>query len=150
MNCVNCRVRSKNYKKYVYCLAKKSEISFDDCYCCGDKCCKKISKIKSKKHKRTVATSISREVKLAVWHRDNGRCVFYGKVVGIECANAHFIPRSAGGLGVEKNVFTACLECHNEQDNGFNSKLYDKDVEMYLRGIYGENWDIKDLIYTKY
>lgn len=150
MNCVNCKVRSKNYKKYIYCLAKKSAINLDDCYCCSDRSYKKVTKIKGKRHKRTIATSIPKNVKVSVWNRDNGRCVFCGKAVGLECANAHFIPRSAGGLGIEENTFTACSECHHEQDNGLNSKLYDRNVEMYLRGIYGNDWCIKDLIYKKY
>ena len=150
MNCVNCRVRTKNYTKYMYCLSKKSVINFEDCCCCEDKSYKKISKIKGKKHQRTVAPSIAKEVKFAVWKRDNGRCVFCGKTVGVECANAHFVPRSAGGLGIEQNIFTACLDCHHEQDNGLNSNIYDRDVGMYLKGIYGENWRIDSLIYKKY
>lgn len=150
MNCVNFRVRSRNYKKYMYCVARKSVIDFNDCSSCSEKCYKKISKIRNKQHKRTVATSIPKEVKIAVWKRDNGRCVFCGKAVGVECANAHFIPRSAGGLGIEENIFTACLCCHHEQDNGLYTKLYDKNVERYLRGIYGKSWRIQDLMYKKY
>lgn len=149
MNCVNCRVRSKKYVKYLYCLAKKSVIDFGDCYCCKYKIYKNASGIKGKKHKRTVATSIPKSVKVRVWNRDNGRCVCCGKAVGVECANAHFISRSAGGLGVEENIFTACLECHHEQDNGLNIKLYDENVKAYLRSIYGKNWTIQNLTYKK-
>ena len=64
-------------------------------------------------------------------------------------ANAHFIPRSAGGLGIEENVFTACEKCHNEQDNGLNTKEHDLKAKKYLKSIYGSKWKIEDLIYKK-
>lgn len=65
-------------------------------------------------------------------------------------ANAHFIPRSAGGLGIEENIFTACENCHREQDNGKDSKLYTKKAEKHLKDIYGTNWSKENLIYKKY
>lgn len=150
MNCVNCRVRSEKYKKYIYCAKRKERITFAECSCCEEKEYKKVKPIRHKKHKRTKATDIPYEVKVAVWNRDNHRCVFCGKVVGVECANAHFIPRSAGGLGIEENIYTGCPECHNEQDNGLNTKLYDANLKRYLKGIYGEKWSIEELIYKKY
>lgn len=150
MNCVNFRVRSKDYEKYAYCVKRKEKISFLECCCCEEKEYKKVKPIRHKKHLRTKATDISSKVRFMVWNRDNHRCIFCGKVVGSECANAHFVPRSAGGLGVEKNIFTACINCHHEQDNGLSSKLYDQSAENYLKRIYGENWHIQDLIYKKY
>ena len=65
-------------------------------------------------------------------------------------ANAHFIPRSAGGKGIEKNIFTACEDCHREQDNGQDTKLYDSKAEKHLKSIYGDNWNKENLIYKKY
>lgn len=55
-----------------------------------------------------------------------------------------------GGLGIPQNVFTACNKCHNEQDNGKNTKEYDKLAENYLKKCYGDNWDKSKLIYKKY
>ena len=63
--------------------------------------------------------------------------------------NAHFIPRSAGGLGIEENIFTACQDCHREQDNGKLTKEYDKLAKKHLKHIYGKNWKIEKLIYKK-
>lgn len=65
-------------------------------------------------------------------------------------ANAHFIPRSAGGLGIPENIFTACDDCHREQDNGKNTKLYDETAEKHLKRIYKKKWKIEKLIYKKY
>jgi len=106
--------------------------------------------IKGKKHKQTKATEIPGWVKETVWKRDNHRCIFCHKFVPIECSCCHFIPRSAGGLGIPENIYTGCPDCHIEQDNGLNTKLYDLKVENHLKSIYGANWDKSKLIYKKY
>lgn len=112
---------------------------------------KKIKKrIKGKKHNSTKQYEISVDVKIKVWERDRHECIFCHKKVDWRNANAHFIPRSAGGLGIEQNVFTACDICHIEQDNGLNTEKYDNDAKNYLKRIYGDEWSEKDLIYHKY
>lgn len=109
----------------------------------------KVTQIKGKKHKQTKATEIPKKVKEDVWKRDKHKCIFCGRNVEVFYANAHFIPRSAGGLGIEENIFTACENCHREQDNGKNSKVYDKKAEKYLKSIYGDKWNKKKLVYKK-
>lgn len=119
----------------------------------GQKCTEstvKSGQIKGKKHKQTKEKEISKKVKEAVWKRDKHKCIFCKKLVNVFNANAHFIPRSAGGLGIEENIFTACEDCHREQDNGKNIKEYDKKAEKHLKHIYGANWDKSKLIYKKY
>ena len=106
--------------------------------------------IKGKKHTQTKETDIPKKVKIKVWERDHKRCIFCGKYVSWNYANAHLIPRSAGGLGVEQNIFTACNLCHQEQDNGFETSEYTKDAEAYLKAIYGKGWNKNKLIYKKY
>ena len=150
MNCINFSVKSKKYKKYLYCRFQKKEISFDDCKHCEYKQYKEAKKIKGKKHNQTKKTEIHKDVKIIVWNRDMHKCIFCGKLVPWNYANAHFIPRSAGGLGIEENIFTACENCHREQDNGLNTKLYTDKAEKYLRTYYGSNWTIEKLIYKKY
>ena len=68
------------------------------------------------KSKRTKATDIPQKVKQAVWERDGGRCVVCGCCRNV-MPNAHFIPRSKGGLGIEENIVTLCTnltenQCH--------------------------------------
>lgn len=106
--------------------------------------------IKGKKHKQTKEKEIPKAVKKKVWERDNHKCIFCKRDVDMFYANAHFIPRSSGGKGIEKNVFTACEDCHREQDNGQDTKLYDSKAEKHLKSIYGDNWNTKELIYNKY
>ena len=149
MKCINLKVRSERYKKYIYCVNKKSKITNSECYECGAKEFKELKKTKKKKHERTKKTEIPMNVKIEVWNRDNHKCIFCGIDVDMFYANAHFIPRSAGGLGVAKNIITACPKCHNEQDNGLNTKEYDLKAESYLKSIYGDNWTKNDLVYKK-
>lgn len=111
---------------------------------------KVVKAIKGKKHKQTKEKDIDIRIKIRVWERDSHCCIFCGKPVPVFNANAHFIPRSAGGLGIEENIFTACGNCHREQDNGKDTKEYDKKAEMHLKDIYGANWDKCKLIYKKW
>lgn len=150
MNCKNLRIRSKKYVKFFYCKIKDKEISLELCRDCNDKEYIKKTEIKGKKHKQTKETEIPKLVKEAVWYRDKRRCIFCNAEVPMFYANAHFVPRSSGGLGIEENIFTACDNCHREQDNGLNSKEYDLKAENYLKSIYGVNWDKSKLVYKKY
>lgn len=110
---------------------------------------KKVTEIKGKKHTQTKAKEIPQKVKKVVYERDKQRCIFCGKIVPLRCACCHFIPKSAGGLGVEENIFTACDDCHREQDNGLNTKEFDKRAKRHLKSIYGAKWKIENLIYKK-
>lgn len=94
---------------------------------------------------RAKATDIPKRVKLEVMARDKGRCIFCGRV---GAPNAHYISRAHGGLGIERNIVTACINCHNEMDNGKNTQSYKNIARNYLRSRY-ENWREDELIYHK-
>lgn len=100
--------------------------------------------------KRTKACEISQKIKEIVWNRDSQKCICCGRWVPKTCANAHFIKRSQGGLGIEENIVTLCSECHYQEDFGLNTKLYEEYIENYLKGIYGQDWNKEKLIYRKY
>ena len=63
------------------------------------------------KSKRAKACDISKKVKDRVWERDGGRCIICGSPYAMP--NSHYIRRSQGGLGIEENIVTMCLCCHN-------------------------------------
>ena len=97
------------------------------------------------KHRQTKATDISPAVKKAVWERDCECCIICGSIYA--APEAHYIPRSSGGLGVEQNIVTLCRACHD---------LFHQEVEWvklavrdYLRSKY-DGWDDLDLHYHKY
>lgn len=100
--------------------------------------------------KRSKACDISQKTKEIVWNRDNQSCIICRKYVPKTYANAHYIKRSQGGLGIEQNIVTLCPYCHYEEDFGQNTKLYEQQIESYLKGKYGTSWDKSKLIYSKY
>lgn len=99
-------------------------------------------------HRQTKATGIPQHVKEAVFERDGGRCVRCGRVKGA-FPNAHFIPRSQGGLGIEENILTLCWPCHYEYDNSANRGKLREEFRQYLMRKYPD-WDEQELTYRKY
>lgn len=104
------------------------------------------------KTKRSKATDISMPVKRKVWERDNGCCVICGNNYNV-MPNAHYIPRSKGGLGIEQNIFTACTrltknDCHYRFDNGTRKEkeILRKVVKDYFVSIY-PGWGEDKLFY---
>ena len=97
--------------------------------------------------KRSKATDIPRKVKEKVWERDNGRCIICHSPYAMP--NAHYIRRSQGGLGIEQNVVTLCLNCHNRFDNGDKRKEFGDIIREYLKTQY-PGWDEKTLVYRKW
>ncbi len=85
------------------------------------------------KSKRTKCFSIIKSVKDKVYARDSGRCIFCGRA-GLP--EAHFIPRSQSGLGIEENVFTACRECHSRLDQSIERKAMLEVARAYLDVFY--------------
>lgn len=61
---------------------------------------------------------------------------------------AHVISRAHGGLGVERNIVTACTQCHERMDNSSCRKIYVSRSKSYLENIYGPI-DWAALVYRK-
>lgn len=97
------------------------------------------------KRERTKALEIPPEVKKAVYERDGGACIWCAKRGE---PNAHYIPRSQGGLGIEENILTLCWGCHTKYDHTDNRGRMGKFFKGYLMSKYPE-WDEKKLIYKK-
>ncbi len=95
--------------------------------------------------KRSRACDIPPKVKKAVWIRDNGRCVFCGRLGN---PNAHFISRAEGGLGIEQNVLTLCMDCHRRYDQTTDRKALKEYFTAYLKSQYVD-WDESKLYYKK-
>lgn len=97
--------------------------------------------------KRAKALSIPTWVKMDVYQRDNRRCVYCGRPGNPE---AHFIPRSKGGLGIPENIVTLCRDCHRMFDQGIREEREGmrEYLKEYLQSKYPE-WDEKKLIYHK-
>ena len=126
----------------LYCKIRKKEIPYNMCVGCLDK------KYKTSTTKRTKELGIAKKTKLIVWERDNHRCIFCGKLVPWNLANSHFIKRSHGGLGIERNILTNCEECHKKFDDTTDREKMWEHAERYLMSKY-KDFDIRDLIYKK-
>ena len=104
--------------------------------------------------KRAKALAISEETKNKVWCRDAGRCVWCrlsGQWTGYHAIpEAHYIPRSKGGLGIPENVLTLCRPHHDMFDHGTREQREKmrKAFAEYLKQWH-PGWDEEKLIYHK-
>ena len=106
--------------------------------------------------KRTKALEIPMKVKNAVGERDSCEghpcCIWCGKPAPVSnplgYSNAHYIPRSQGGLGIEQNILTLCTSCHSRYDNSADREDMRKYFEKYLSKKYSD-WTEEELIYKK-
>ena len=89
---------------------------------------------------------ILQSVKEKVWERDNGCCIICGSHYALP--NAHYIPRSKGGLGIEQNIVTLCLNCHYKTDHTCDRPIMLEKIKSYLQAKY-EGWNEDDLKYRK-
>lgn len=56
----------------------------------------------------------------------------------------------SGGMGIEENIVTLCVYCHDREDFGQDTKLYEDYIENYLKSIYGTSWSKENLVYNKW
>lgn len=99
-------------------------------------------------HRQTRYTRITKKTKETVYNRDRCRCVICGRYVPEECASAHYIARSHGGMGVEENIVTLCHACHNAYDNSIQRGWMREVLAEHLKNNY-PNWNEEKLIYRK-
>lgn len=99
-------------------------------------------------HKQTRCTAIPKAVKVRVYERDGGKCLFCGRNVDVSCACAHYIARSHGGLGIDENILTLCGWCHEKFDNSPYRQEMKRLFGNYLKSRYPE-WDESKLTYKK-
>lgn len=98
-------------------------------------------------HKSTKACSIPKTVKNRVWERDHHRCIVCGDYRAFP--EAHYIPRSHLGLGIEENIVTLCRKCHDKYDKTDARKWIGAIIRDYLMNQY-DDWDESKLVYKKY
>ena len=139
-----CNYLKSKLDRTIYCKFFNKKINVNECIGCPNK-----TYIKTGSSKRTKALSISKDVKMVVWKRDNGKCIFCDTPVKWNMANSHFIKRSHGGLGIEQNILTNCEKCHKKSDDSPERVEWMLEhAERYLRLKYPD-WRKEDLIYKK-
>ena len=96
-------------------------------------------------NERTKECTICQAVKETVYKRDRGQCVLCGKP-GLP--EAHYIPRSRGGLGIEQNIVTLCRPCHDLMDNTTARESLLRRVKEHL-DLWYPNFTDEQRIYHK-
>lgn len=97
-------------------------------------------------NKRTKACSIPPKVKRKVYDRDDGKCIFCGR---FGLPEAHIVPRSHGGLGIEQNIVTVCRECHDRMDNSTDREWMIRQAKEYMVQMYG-GWNENECVYRRW
>lgn len=149
----NCKYFKIKMNRSFECKKQKKIINISECSNCIYKEYKEYkdiqkSQIKTKPSKRTKALAITKDIKLIVWERDKHECIFCHCEVPWNLANSHFIKRSHGGLGIEENLFCACLKCHHDFDDTPNRVWMLPIAENHLKKEYSY-WNKDMLIYKK-
>lgn len=99
------------------------------------------------KSKRTKAVDITQKVKKIVWERDNHCCIICGSPYAMP--NAHYLSRGQHlGLGIEQNIVTLCINCHQAFDQSTKHSEYKEFIKNYLMSKYAD-WNEADLVYRK-
>ena len=111
--------------------------------------------------KRSRATEISQKTRILVARRDEG-CIFCRMGYRAEdyppdpfAASIpemmHFVPRSLGGLGNERNLAVGCKFHHTLYDNG-NKGLHGEMKEFFREYLMEQypDWDEADTVFNKW
>lgn len=112
------------------------------------------------KSKQAKAHDFSPATRKLIVERDGDNCIFCQQQYHMEGAGwyaltirsiMHFIPRSAGGLGIPENGAVGCQWHHEMLDNGNTGRREEmlKIFEEYLQQQY-PYWDKKKLVYSKW
>ena len=100
---------------------------------------------------RLKAVSIPQDVKKKVAERDSfdgwNCCILCGNPNGQP--NAHVVPRSDNGMGIEENIVTLCCDCHRRYDNTDERMKLREEIVNYLKKFYPD-WSEEMVRYDKW
>ena len=99
------------------------------------------------KSKRTRALEIPKKVKLIVYKRQEGKCLFCPSYITWNQCCCHVVSRAYSGLGIEQNIIGACNRCHMLMDST-ERKTMIPIAKDYLRSKY-ENWTEESVKYRR-
>lgn len=93
--------------------------------------------------KRSNWCEFNKETRKYIKQRDNNRCVVCGRTGALQIMHI-FVSRAHGGKGAKENGCLGCVYCHNELDNGSNSKRT-KEIQKLCENYLIEKENIKDV-----
>lgn len=148
MNCKHRKIRSKNYRKYMYCSVLKKEISYNDCSNCEYKEYKEHKPIK----KRSYSLSKAEKERFSILTTNLDKCIICGK----KRDNLHEIFYGTGKrqLSIKYGcVIPLCyqhhLEIHNIRNNGVLSIIWKVKCQEMFDKVY-PNLDFLEIFGKNY
>lgn len=139
-NCKYLRIKSKKYKRYIYCQKDKKEITFDICKKCNHKEYKKTKEIKNKSSKLAKAERNRNSILQA----DSKHCFVCGATGKLD--KDEVFGGSNRRTSIKWNlIYYLCRKCHSrkEVDKELRQKLHDNAREVFIEK-YGEELFLKE------
>lgn len=109
MNCINFKIRQKNYKKIFYCAFLKKEIQYADCSFCKSKEYKKNKPIKKVGKNRI---TVSDKTYNTVFEKCQGRCVLCGTTLNLHYHHILYRSERKDLIDDPINGIMLCVEHH--------------------------------------
>jgi len=131
MNCINLKIRTKKYEKYIYCTQRRSQIEFIDCKNCKFKKYKQVKELKKKSKKQKKLES----ERYSILTDDLKHCY----ICRSKKEDLHEV---FGGSNRKKSiewglVIPICRKCHTEIDiNQELKEKYQKEAQMIFEERY--------------
>lgn len=112
------------------------------------------------KSKQCKSREFSPKARKIIAERDNDTCIFCqigyhmekATYLGLQLRSVmHYIPRSAGGLGIPENGAVGCQYHHDMLDNG-NGGHREEMLELFEEYLVSvcDDWDKSKLVYDKW
>lgn len=142
MYCINQRVRSKNYRKYVYCIKLKKDIAYDECSNCEYKEYKKAKPIKvnAKIKKKSTKLSKLERNRYSVMTNDLEHCYICNQ----QRCDLHEVFAGSNRKTSMKYglVIPVCRECHENISNDIKltKKLHEIGKKVFKQVYRAENF----------
>ncbi len=120
MNCKHLKIRSKNYKKYIYCDYLEEKIKFSNCYNCKYK---EFKEYKPMKKKSSSLQKLEKE-RYSIIYKDFSKCCVCGSVNNISI-NEVFEGSYRKKSMIYGMTNPLCFNCHRRfhDDMEFNKKI---------------------------
>ena len=135
MKCINFRIRTRNYEKYLYCTKRGKEIEFKDCSNCKYKEFKPIKELKKKSNKLKKI-----EAKRFSIITDNLKVCYVCKKKKKDDLNEIFEGSNRQMSMTYGLVIPICRQCHIEYD--LNKELrqkYQREAQKKFEEKYGHD-----------
>lgn len=108
-NCINFKVRSKNYRKYFYCKSKRQQVTQSECINCSEFILKKNRPIKKVSSKRKF---VSQKTYDKTYEECAGQCQLCYTIKNLQLHHIYYRSERIDLIDDPDNCIMLCDECH--------------------------------------